>query len=170
MSSISNDSEYDKSPMKRSKKLNKKLIAPIILGVAVAVMLIILISPPTQLQCSNDKGACYESTLLRVIDGDTIKNSDDDSIQFSLVSAPGLDEEEGENSKIFLEAICPIGSKITIDEDDRQLQGSDDGIMAQVYCNEMSMNAEMIFNNYAMVDISHCDVSEFAFELWASEC
>lgn len=133
-------------------------------------MLVMPVSPPTQLQCSNDKGACYETTLLRVIDGDTIKNSDDDSIHFSLVSAPKLDEKDGENSKIFLEAICPNGSKITIDEDDGQLQGSDDGIVAQVYCNGMSMNAEMIFNNYAMVDVGYCDESEFAFELWASGC
>ncbi len=150
--------------------MNKKLITPIILGVAVAVMLVIPISPPTQLQCSNDKGACYESTLLTVIDGDTIKNSDNNSIHFSLVLAPELDENEGENSKIFLEAICPIGSKITVDEDDGQLQGSDDGIVAQVHCNGMSMNAEMVFNNYAMVDVRHCDNSEFTFELWASEC
>ena len=37
--------------------------------------------------------------------------------------------------------------------DQGQLQGSDDGFVAQVYCDGMSMNAEMIFNNYAMVDL-----------------
>ena len=133
-------------------------------------MLTIPISSPPQLQCSNDKGACYETTLLRVIDGDTIKDSDDKSIRFSLVSAPELDRKEGENSKVFLEAICPIGSKIIIDEDDGQLQGSHDRIMAQVYCNEISMNAEMIYNNHATIDTSYCGISEFTFELWTDSC
>ena len=146
------------------------MIAPIILGVAIAMMLIIPVSPPIQLQCSNDKGVCYETTLLEVIDGDTIKDFDDKSIQFSLVSAPELDKKEGENSKVFLEVICPIGSKIIIDEDDGQLQGSYDKTVAQVYCNGMSMNAEMIYNNHAIIDTSSCGISEFTFELWTDSC
>ena len=133
-------------------------------------MLTIPISPPSQLQCSNDKGACYEAILLRVIDGDTIKDSDDKSIRFSLVSAPELDKKEGENSKIFLEAICPIGSKIIIDEDDGKLQGSYDITMAQVYCNGMNINAEMIYNYHATIDTSNCGTSEFTFELWTDSC
>ena len=137
---------------------------------AVAIMLTIPISPPMQLQCSHDKGACYETTLLRVIDGDTVKDSNDKSIRFSLVSAPELDEKGGDDSKIFLEAICPIGSKMIVDEDDGQLQGSNDGIMAQVYCNGMSMNAEMIYNNHATIDVRSCGASEFTFELWAKSC
>lgn len=145
-------------------------MAPIILGVAVAIMLAIPISPQTQLQCSNDKGECYETTLLRVIDGDTVKDSDDMSIRFSLVSAPELDEKGGHDSKVFLEAICPIGSKIIVDEDDGQLQGSYDGTIAQVYCNGMSMNAEMIYNDHATIDDEFCGVSEFTFELWTKSC
>ena len=140
------------------------------MGVAVAIMLTIPISPPMQLQCSHDKGACYETTLLRVIDGDTVKDSNDKSIRFSLVSAPELDEKGGDDSKIFLEAICPIGSKITVDEDDGQLQGSYDRTIAQVYCNGMSMNAEMIYNNHATIDVRSCGASEFTFELWAKSC
>jgi micrococcal nuclease len=150
--------------------LNKKLIAPIILGVAIVMVLVILVPPSTQLQCSNDKGVCYETTLLEVIDGDTIRNSNDELIQFSLVSAPELDKKEGENSKVFLEVICPIGSKIIIDEDDGQLQGSYDKTVAQVYCNRMSMNAEMIYNNHAAIDTSSCGISEFTFELWTDSC
>ena len=140
------------------------------MGVAVAIMLTIPISPPMQLQCSHDKGACYETTLLRVIDGDTVKDSNDKSIRFSLVSAPELDEKGGDDSKIFLEAICPIGSKMTVDEDDGQLQGSYDETVAQVYCNGMSMNAEMIYNNHATIDVRSCGASEFTFELWAKSC
>jgi micrococcal nuclease len=145
-------------------------MTPIILGVAVAIMLAIPISPPIQLQCSHDTGACYETTLLRVIDGDTVKDSNDKSIIFSLVSAPELDEKGGNDSKIFLEAICPIGSKITVDEDDGQIQGSYDGTIAQVYCNGMSMNAEMIYNNHATIDVRSCGASEFTFESWAESC
>ena len=134
------------------------------------MMLVMSISPPIQLQCSNDKGVCYETTLLEVIDGNTIRDSDNKSIQLSLVSAPELDQKEGENSKVFLEIICPMGSKITIDEDDGQLQGSYDKTIAQVYCNGMSMNAEMIYNHHATIDTSSCGNSEFTFELWADSC
>ncbi len=145
-------------------------MTPIILGVAVAIMLAIHISPPIPPQCSHDAGVCYETTLLRVIDGDTVKDSNDKSIVFSLVSAPELDEKGGNDSKIFLEAICPIGSKITVDEDDGQIQGSHDKTIAQVYCNGMSMNAEMIYNNHATIDVRSCGASEFTFELWAESC
>ncbi len=134
------------------------------------MMLVIPISPPIQLQCSNDRGVCYETTLLEVIDGNTIRDSDDKSIQLSLVSAPELDKKEGENSKIFLEIICPMGSKIIIDEDDGQLQESFDETTAQVYCNGMSVNAEMIYNHHAVIDTSSCGISEFTFELWADSC
>jgi len=150
--------------------VNKKWIMPIILGISVAIMLAIPISPATQLQCSNDVGLCYESTLTRVIDGDTIKDSEDQSIRFSLIAAPELNEPGGDDSKIFLEAICPVGSKITIDEDDGQLQGSFGRTIAQVYCNGMSMNAEMIFNNHATIDARYCGASEFRLELWAESC
>ena len=150
--------------------MNKKWIMPIILGISVAIMLTIPISPPTQLQCSNDKGLCYESTLTRVIDGDTIKDSEDQSIRFSLVSAPELNEPGGKDSKAFLEALCPIGSKIFIDEDDGQMQGSYGRTIAQVHCNGMSMNAEMIYNNHATIDTRYCGASEFSFESWAVSC
>ena len=143
---------------------------PIILGVVIVIMLAILFFHLTQLQCSHDKGACYEATLLQIIDGDTVKDFDDKLISFSLVSAPKLGEKGGDDAKIFLEAICPIGSKIIVDEDDGNLQGSYDGIMAQVYCNGMSMNAEMIYNNYAVIDVRSCGASEFTFESWVESC
>ncbi len=142
----------------------------IILGIVLAIILATLFSHSTQLQCSHDKGACYETTLLQIIDGDTVKDSDDKLISFSLVSVPKLDQKGGDDAKIFLEAICPIGSKIIVDEDDGNLQGSYDEIIAQVYCNGMSMNAEMIYNNYAMIDVGSCGVSEFTFELWVESC
>ena len=143
---------------------------PIILGVVIVMVLAILFSHSTQLQCSHDKGACYETTLLQIIDGDTVKDSDDKLISFSLVSVPKLDEKGGDDAKIFLEAICPIGSKIIVDEDDGDLQESYNGIMAQVYCNGMSMNAEMIYSDYAMIDVRSCGASEFTFELWVESC
>ncbi len=124
----------------------------------------------TPLQCSNDKGACYKTDLLKVIDGDTISINDKQFINLSLVSAPELSEKDGNDSKVFLEAICPVGSKIIIDEDDGHLQKSHDMMIAQVFCNGMSMNAEMIYNNYAIIDDEFCGSSEFTFESWATSC
>lgn len=156
--------------MKTYKKIEKKLIVPVILGVAVVMMLTIQFSLQTQLQCSNDRGECYETTLLSVIDGDTIKDSNDKLIGFSLVLAPELVDKRGIDSKVFLEAICPVGSNMIIDEDDGQLEGSPDKTIAQVYCNGMSMNAEMIYNHHAINDVRFCGASEFTFELWAKSC
>ena len=65
-----------------------------------------------------------ESILTRVIDEDTLKDSKDNSIRFSLASAQELNEEGGDEAKQFIEQLYPPGSTILIDEDDLQMHGS----------------------------------------------
>ena len=150
------------------RKVNKKFIAPIILGVAVAVMLTVPISPP--LHCSEDKGDCYSSTLTRVIDGDTIKDADDRSIGFSLVSAPELSKPEGIEAKEYIESVCPLGSSILVDEDDLQLKRIYDATMAKITCRGINLNQSLLISNYGAIDMIYCKNSEFSEESWARAC
>lgn len=61
------------------------------------------------LDCSEEKGECYSTTISKVIDGDTIKDSDDKSIRFSLVSAPELSEPRGIEAKEYIESVFQQG-------------------------------------------------------------
>ncbi len=47
---------------------------------------------PKELECSEDVGECFETTVTRIIDGDTIVTAQDEKIRFSLSSAPELKE------------------------------------------------------------------------------
>ena len=118
------------------------------------------------LECSNDEGLCYESTLARIIDGDTVKDADDNSIRFSLASAPELSESGGPEAKRFIEELCPVGSTILVDEDDLQTQGSYGRIIAHVECDGIGLNEELVISEYGTVDKRFCNTSEFKDEPW----
>lgn len=45
---------------------------------------------------------------------------DDQSVRFALSSALGLKVFGGKESRDFIKTICPVGSKVLVDEDDGQ--------------------------------------------------
>ena len=149
--------------------LMKKWIIPLILIIASIVFMIVSFYA-SPLECSNEEGQCYTTTISRVIDGDTIKTIEDDLIGFALSTAPELHDDGGQESKEYLESLCPVGSHITIDEDSGQLTGSNGSTIAKVYCNGLNLNGEMVINDHATIDIRYCKNSEFAQESWASQC
>jgi micrococcal nuclease len=152
--------------------MNKKLIAPIVLGVAVAVMLAIPISPPEsvdQLQCSEDMGECFVAEVTRIVDGDTLEILHEERIRFALSSAPELNEPGGQDAKEFIEELCPVGSIVLVDEDDGQITGSYGRTIAQLTCNGINLNAKLISNGYGEIDTRYCDDSEFSEESWAAK-
>ena len=123
------------------------------------------------LDCSEEKGGeCYSTIISKVIDGDTIKDSDDKSIRFSLVSAPELSEPGGIEAKEYIESVCPVGSPILIDEDDLQLSRSYDKTTAKITCKGINLNQSLLASNHGTIDTIHCNNSEFSEESWASEC
>ncbi len=141
------------------------------LGIAIIVLSVLTLQYFIQSpECKDDKGECYQTTLLRVIDGDTIKTEDGKSIRFALSSAPELSEEGGIEAKEFIESICPIGSVIFIDEDDLQLKGSYERMIAKVYCKGVVLNQSLLVSNLGTIDTRYCNMSEFAQESWASGC
>ena len=122
------------------------------------------------LDCSEEKGKCYSTTISKVIDGDTIKDSDDKSIRFSLASAPELSEPGGIEAKEYTESVCPVGSSILIDEDDLQLSGSYDRTIAKITCKGINLNQSLLVSNHGTINTIYCNNSEFSEESWASEC
>ena len=141
------------------------------LGIAIIVLSVLTLQYFIQSpDCKDDKGECYQTTLLRVIDGDTIKTEDAKSIRFALSSAPELSEEGGIEAKEFIESICPVGSVIFIDEDDLQLKGSYERMIAKVYCKGVVLNQSLLVSNLGTIDTRYCNMSEFAQESWAREC
>jgi endonuclease YncB( thermonuclease family) len=126
-----------------------------------------IITQPVPNQTSICKGTarCYQSTVTRIVDGDTLYVNND-SIRLTLVDAPEYNEEGGNEATELASSICPIGSKAIVDEDDGQTAGSYGRIVAVVYCNARNLNAELIINGYATIYEEFCNVSEFANEDW----
>ncbi len=70
-------------------------------------------------------------------------------------------------AKQYLLQICPIGSKATVNEDDGQTEGSYDGIVALVICNDVNLNAAVIEKGFGHLIFVNCDKSEFAYHSWS---
>ncbi|RMF30521.1 MAG: thermonuclease family protein [Candidatus Nitrosothermus koennekii] len=115
--------------------------------------------------------ACFYATVVRVMDGDTIDvnyNNEIIRIRLALVDTPERYEPLYEEAKEFTAKLCPIGSRVLIDEDDNQLEGSYGRMIAKVYCNDKILNAELVNNALASIDARFC-FSEFAYEEWAKD-
>ena len=149
--------------------MNSKIILAILIAISFSYMVYSYFIV-NSLDCSEEKGECYSTTVSRVIDGDTIKDSDDKSIRFSLVSAPELSEPGGIEAKEYIESVCPVGSSILIDEDDLQLSGSYDRTIAKITCKGINLNQSILASNHGTIDTIHCNNSEFSEESWANEC
>ena len=124
----------------------------------------------SSLDCQDDSGECFSSTISRIVDGDTIHDGSGNSIRLVLVNSPEMNTNEGIESKKYLESICPVGSTIHVDEDDNQLEGSHGRMIAKVYCSEdmvNSLNQKIIENDHGTIYDKFCEISEFGTENWA---
>ncbi len=112
---------------------------------------------------------CFEAVVTRIVDGDTIDVEDElgeERIRLALVDAPEKDTVDGEKATAFVSNFCPIGSRVLIDQDDRQLY-SGDRMLAIVWCNKERLNEEIISEGYANIYYEFCNTSEFGKERWA---
>jgi len=173
-----------KTDLKKSPTQKGTIIA-IIAGIIVVIVIIGYVSesppqttqqkttesiPSAQTQQSNCSGEarCYVGKVTGIIDGDTIQ-VDGQSVRFALASTLEVNKPMGLAAKQYLLQICPIGSMVTVDEDDGQTEGSYDGIVALVHCNGMNLNEAIIEKGFGHLAFVNCDKSEFANEAW-SEC
>jgi len=109
---------------------------------------------------------CISGKITKVVDGDTI-HVDGNSIRLALTATPELDENGGQEARSFTNQLCPIGSSVTVDEDDGQTQGSYGRMIGKVYCNDKSLNVALLENGFATIDSRFCSKSEFSSESWA---
>ncbi|MEX0764228.1 MAG: thermonuclease family protein [Nitrosopumilaceae archaeon] len=108
----------------------------------------------------------FTGKVTGIIDGDTIL-VDGQSIRFALASTPELNKPMGLAAKKYVQEICPIGSKVTVDEDDGQTQGSYGRIVALVTCNGVNLNEAIIEKGFGHLSFVHCDKSEFSDNAWS---
>ncbi len=109
---------------------------------------------------------CISGKVTKIVDGDTI-HVNGQSIRLALTATPELDEKGGQEAKTFTSQFCSVGSSVTVDEDDKQTQGSYDRMIGQIFCNNKSLNEALLENNLAIIDSRFCSKSEFSSELWA---
>ena len=111
---------------------------------------------------------CFTGIVTKVIDGDTLKVNGE-SIRFSLASAPELKGYGGVDSKNFIETICPVGSTVTVDEDDGHVIGSYGRIVGLIHCNGVNLSSELLDSTLGYLEDRFCDSSEFAELKWAQK-
>ena len=128
------------------------------------------ISPSSESTSPNCSGnaKCITGIITKIIDGDTI-HVDDQSIRFTLASAPELTGFGGADSRNFIQTICPIGTKVLVDEDDGQPPEGHSRIIGVVYCNDKILNKELLDADLGYLDSRFCDSSEFAGDSWAQK-
>jgi micrococcal nuclease len=113
------------------------------------------------------KAKCFTGYMERIIDGDTYVINKKD-VRVVLANTPE-NSESGYNEAIsFIESICPVGSKVIVDQDDKQLY-SYNRMMAAVHCNGKNLSEELLKNNLAVLEKEFCAKSEFGNEDWAKD-
>lgn len=110
----------------------------------------------------------FKGLVEEIIDGDTLViDGCGERIRLSLVDTPEYYETGFIEAKTFAESLCKIGTLATIDQDGLQPYDKYGRIVAVVFCQNRNLNAELIYNNLAIIDSRFCSTSEFENEDWA---
>ena len=108
---------------------------------------------------------CFSGTLVKMLDND-IMQIDDDIVRLTLVDAPKMKYDNGK-ARNFIELICPVGSTVIVDQDDKQLEDKYGRILGVVYCNDSNLNKELLDIGLGDLYSAFCDQSEFRNSDWA---
>jgi hypothetical protein len=124
--------------------------------------------PLTELPVNDCSGLteCFVGKVTKIIDGDTIR-VDDQPVRFALSSAPEIGNLGGMDAKEYVEKLCPVGSDAIVDKDDLQAQGNNGRILAEIHCNGVSLNEEILKAKLGKISVSFCSKSEFSSKPWA---
>lgn len=128
---------------------------------------IISVDSPQPHSCLGS-AACIPGIVTKIVDGDTIKVHGK-SVRFAMASAPELNDAGGIEAKKFVESICPVGSNVTIDEDDKETWGSYERMIGVIYCNDLILDEELLKAGHAIINTEYCSKSEFADTSWAKQ-
>lgn len=130
----------------------------------------------SQYECKGT-AQCINGTVIKIVDGDTlwVKEIVDGikkykKIRLSLTSVPELETKEGVEASNFLKKICPIGSKVIVDQDDKHPYDKYNRVLGKIICNGENLEAKLLSSgHHAKIDKKFCKTSEFATEDWAQK-
>ena len=121
--------------------------------------------PPKVIECT---GKCITEAVTKIIDGDTIYTANY-KIRLSLTNTPEKDELGFQEATLFTTMHCPVGSMITVDQDDLQPYDVYGRLLGKVYCESGVINEILLDNGHANILTQYCSTSEFSRELWAEK-
>ena len=116
-------------------------------------------------KCIGDS-ICVSELITEVIDGDTLYTANH-KIRLSLVDTPEINDPGYSEATAFTAKMCPVGSFVTIDQDDVQLYDQYDRLLANVFCNGKSLNSALLYSGHAEISTRYCSISEFSDYPWA---
>jgi len=128
---------------------------------------IIRVTLNAESQCLGDT-LCVTAKVERIVDGDTIY-IEGYKVRLSLTNTPERTESGFSEAAEFTKRLCPIGSIVTVDQDDKQPYDVYNRLLGKVYCDDKILNSELLLNGHANISTQYCSTSEFAEEKWAKE-
>ncbi|MBI5697520.1 MAG: thermonuclease family protein [Thaumarchaeota archaeon] len=128
------------------------------------------VEPKTDNKTSTCSGTalCMTDKITRIVDGDTIYTQNH-KIRLALTNTPEKGKTGFSEATSFTGSICPVGSMISIDQDDKQKTDTYGRMIAKVTCSGKNLNAELLENDHASILTQYCAKSEFASESWAKK-
>ncbi|WP_268541350.1 thermonuclease family protein [Candidatus Nitrosotenuis cloacae] len=111
---------------------------------------------------------CTTDTITRIVDGDTLYTQNH-HIRLALTDTPEKQESGFSDATSFTSTLCPVGSTITIDQDDKQKTDVYGRMIAKITCSGKVLNAELLESGHAVISQQYCKKSEFALESWATK-
>lgn len=128
-----------------------------------------------QTSTSNDKlslckgtALCLSGKVTKIVDGDTIYLKDY-KIRLSLTNTPEKGEKGFKDATYFTKKLCPVGSTITVDQDDKQPYDKYNRVVGKVTCSGKVLNSELLYKSHANILKQYCSKSEFSGEAWAQK-
>ena len=119
-------------------------------------------------QATRCKGSaeCLVSKVTKIIDGDTLQISKY-KIRLSLTNTPEKNQKGYSEAVAFTKKLCPVGSTITVDQDDGQKFDEYKRLLGKVYCGGKLLNAALLDSKLGTISKEFCGISEFGREDWA---
>ena len=111
---------------------------------------------------------CIKGKIERIVDGDTIY-VEGHKIRLSLSNTPEKNEFGFSEATGFTSQLCPVGSFVTVDQDDMQPYDVYGRMLAKVHCGDKILNSELLSSGHANILMQYCSTSEFSNESWAQK-
>lgn len=114
------------------------------------------------------KTTCVSGKIKSIVDGDTLY-VDSYKVRLSLVNTPEKGQLGYSEATKFTKKMCPVGTAVIVDQDDRQPFDSFGRMVGKVYCSDKNLNSELLVNGHASVLKKYCAKSEFGGDGWAKK-